>query len=337
MRNKPLKYCLITGMLLYLFLCAVRFISAKPLWLDENFILSNIRELSPPEIFGPLKHAQGFPRVYLFLIQGCARAFSYNIYSLRMLPFACMISSFFIWLSIYKREEGKGIGFLLFILSWCGSYFMSNYSSELKQYSMDVLAAAIFSWFILRQKYFLSAQKIMLSLQAGYLLLPSLVLLSYTGYFFVLLPAYNLILNLKGNKPNKAYLSVYTASLIVCIFLSYHFDLRYTLADQGLRGYWKDYFISTSSVYEFVKSFTEGLRNIFVRWFLERKPVTYIMTIFMPLGLFYMFFSVFKRIKGDKAAILSLGGLALVLLMELFLAGMMKVYPFTGARVTLFM
>ena len=62
-----------------------------------------------------------------------------------------MVLAFFVWLRIYRREEDRGVGYLLFILSWCGSHFMTYYAAEVKQYSGDVLVAALFTLFILSQ------------------------------------------------------------------------------------------------------------------------------------------------------------------------------------------
>lgn len=336
LNGKVLKRLIFLLASLYIILCAINFASGRVLWLDENSILENLRTLSPAQLFGPLKHNQGFPRLYLCLIQNLSIPSGFNVYSLRLLPFVFMLSAFFAWLRIYKEEEGVGAGYVLFILSWCGSHFMTYYSAELKQYSSDVLTAALFTLFILNQKNYLNGRTKELALTVKCALLPSLVLFSYTSYFFVLIPLYNFLLGARDDKRNKFYMWVYLASLVFFAGVSYNFDLKYTLADAGLRSYWNDYFISVSSFSEFLQSFTEGFRNLFARWFLEAKLIRRIMTVFLPFSVYALGFYGWRQIKEDKGAILSLKTLTPVLIGGLALAGILKVYPFTGARITIF-
>ena len=56
-------------LILFLFLCFLHFFSQRPLWLDERFILKNMQELSYPQVFGPLKYSQAFPRLHLLIIK----------------------------------------------------------------------------------------------------------------------------------------------------------------------------------------------------------------------------------------------------------------------------
>lgn len=331
-----LRYFIILGISFFVLLCVLHFASGRALWLDENFILDSLKELKPHQIFGPLKHSQIFPRLYLFAIQKISSIFDYNIFSLRLLPFLFMLFGFYVWLRIYKKKEGIGMGYLLFILSWCGSHLMSYYSAELKQYSMDVFVAALFIYFILNQKNYLKSKKINPWLTAKYLFIPSLILVSYTGYFFILLPLYNLLLSIKYNKRNMFYVYVYLASMLLFLCLSYNFDIKHAAADDISAKYWNDYFISTSSFYTFIKSFGEGLRNLFVKWFDITKITKRIMTLFLPFALYAVARIGVKQIKKDNGLIVSLDSIPFVLIIALFVAGIFKIWPFTGARITLF-
>jgi len=335
--NIPLNYLIVFGICFYLLLCAVHFSSGRPLWLDENSVLENIRDLTPCEIFGPLKNNQGWPRLYLFFVQKVSQVFHYNVYALRSLPFAAMIAAFFLWLRIYRKEEGVGTEYILFILAWCGSHFMTYYAAELKHYSADVLVAALFTWFILTQRKSVEyPKKYGPFLAVGYALLPFLILFSYTGYFFVLIPFYNVLMGIRQDRRNIFYAYVYTAAMLAAVVISYHFDVRYTLSDKALRTYWGDYFISVSSPGAFLSSFTEGIRNLFSRWFIETKLIRRIMTVFLPFALYAIVFGGIRRFKKDKGFIVSLETLTPVLVAGLAAAGVLKIYPFTGARVTLF-
>ena len=335
-KKNTLRYFIIFGILFYVLLCVLHFASGRALWLDENSILENLKTLSPHQIFGFLKHEQGFPRLYLFFVQTLSRPFNYSVYSLRLLPFLFMLAAFFVWLRIYKKEESAGSGYLLFILAWCGSHFMTYYSAELKQYSADVFVVALFALFILNQRNFLKKQKITPLLTAGYLFLPALILISYAGYFLILLPLYNLLLSMRNNRKNMFYACIYLASILLFVGVSYNFDVKYTQATAGMRAYWNDYYISTSSFSAFIQSFSEGFRNLFARWFLETKLVRRVMTIFLPFAVYAAGLHGWKQIKEDRGAILSLKTITPFLIVGLAAAGVLKIYPFTGARVTIF-
>lgn len=63
----------------------------------------------------------------------------------------------------------------------------------------------------------------------------------------------------------------------------------------------------------------------------------HMMTLFMPCALYFSLRQGIKQIKWDKGLLVSLDSIGLVILVILFFAGVLKIYPFTGARVTLFM
>jgi hypothetical protein len=334
--DAPYKYFIAVGMVFFVLLCVVHFASGRPLWLDERSILENITMLQPHELLGPLRHSQAFPHLYLFAVQSVSKVFDYNVYSLRVIPFVLMICAFFTWLRLFRKEEGVGLNYTLFILAWCGSNLMSYYSAELKQYSGDVLIAAIFSLFMLDQRNHLNDQKIRPIVALKYLFMPALVLLSYTANFFVLIPLYNLILNIRHNKKTIPYMCIYLVSTVIFVGLSYYYDARHARVVEDFPVYWNDYFILTTSFSDFIQSFSEGFRNIFVRWFVETSLIRRIMTIFLPFAVYFLAVFGFRRFKEDKGMLLSLKSITPAILIGMMIAGVTKCYPFTGTRVTLF-
>lgn len=320
----------------YLFICLSGFFSRRPPWLDEIYLINNLKELRPWELFGPLRYGQGFPRAYLFIIHNLSSVFNYNVLSLRILPFIFMLTGFGIWLEIFRKARGRGDGYLLFMLCWCGSVYMTYYASEFKHYSADVFAAGVFTYFILKQKESSGLPCLKAGIILQYLFLPLLVLFSYTAYFFILIVAWNLLLLCLRYKRGFLYLAVYLFSAAAVSFISYNADLKYTMSTPALHNYWKGYFISTSSFGGFMTTFWEGLRNIFIKWFWKTPPYTWIMTIFMPFALYYIVRDGIKWFKTDKGLVVALDTITAVLLTALFIAGILQVYPFTAARVTLF-
>ncbi|MDD5356404.1 MAG: hypothetical protein PHY56_07710 [Candidatus Omnitrophica bacterium] len=334
--SRSFPYFIYAAVIYYLFICILHLASRRPPWLDEILLINNLKELSLKEIFGQLRYGQGFPRIYLLIIYKLGKAFNYNVISLRILPFVFMLTGFGLWLGIFRKAVGRGESYLLFILSWCGSIYMTYYAAEFKQYSADVFAAGVFTYFILRQKESVALLRPRISLILQYSSLPFLVLFSYTGYFFIPVVLYNLLLLCVKNKKDFIYLMAYLLSALAVVFISYNLDLKHTLAMPGIKNYWKDYFISLSSPGGFLTSLGEGLRNIFIKWFWKDAPVTWVMTIFMPFGLYYIVSRGIKQFKDDSSFVISLDALAPALLTGLFTAAALQILPFTATRLTIF-
>ena len=312
------------------------YFNARLLWNDEEAVFNNVKQFSVYQLFHEeLVNDQVFPRVYLFLIQAVSKIFDHSRLSLRFLPFVCMLSAFFLWLKIGRRAITDSWAYLVFILSWCASVMLIYYAAELKQYSMDVLAAAIFIWFLYKQKDWESSKK-----KRSYLLilsaLPLLGFFSYPAFFFMLFPLYNMIISKKNLRAIGLPGLCYGASLISVFFISYFFDMRLRHTGVVAEG-WADYFISFSSPGAFFKTFGEGTINLFSRWFAEQpRIIKKISIFFFSLGLINMFHSFFVNFKKNGYYLNSIETLALVIYSESFFFGALKKYPFTVPRTSLF-
>jgi hypothetical protein len=120
----------------------IQYIANRSLWLDEAMLSSNIVNRT---LFGMLQHldyAQGAPVGFLILEKLAVLSFGSNEYSLRLFPLLSGVISLFIFYkvsSIYIRNKAVPFAVLLFSIS----YPLIRYSSEVKQYSTDVLIALI--------------------------------------------------------------------------------------------------------------------------------------------------------------------------------------------------
>src|SRR3989338_9085496 len=183
---------IIITMLWYLSLCLANYFSLRPLWNDEECVLRSLKLFTPARIFNePLVALQVFPRVYLFLIQKISQPFDFHLLALRFFSFVCMLAAFFVWMKIARYEFKNKIDRLAFALSWCASAVLIYYSAELKQYSMDVLAAALFLLFLYNQERF-EKEKPFWLYACTLVSLPVLLLFSYPALFFCFVPLYNL-------------------------------------------------------------------------------------------------------------------------------------------------
>lgn len=332
---KSYRVIIIFCAIIFVALCFFHYFSQRPLWLDENFILQNIQELSFKNILGPLIKNQAFPRIYLIIIKWFSAKFDYVLLSLRFFPLISMIAGFIFWTVNYNKNfSNRWLSFLA-IFSFLSSYYMSYYAAELKPYSMDVLVVGLFAMYLPYQKA-LARKTPSKPFIIATLLLPFTILFSYASFFVFWIVIYNLLyITRKNIKTLPLLISYFLLSLLFFIVV-FNFDLRFSLQHKGLVNYWSDYFLCTDSGYCFFKSFGEGTRKLAVWWFGNSSIFRKIASFFIPFFFISMFFYGIKSLKKNGLRIFDLESLSIVVFLELFILGMLKMYPFTGERVTLF-
>ncbi len=319
----------------FVFLCFFNYLSPRPLWLDERLILENIENSTAKEILGPLKNSQAFPRIYLILIKIFSRGFNYNIFSLRFFPLLSMLAAFFVWARVYKDGFSAQAYFLLALFSFSSSFHLSRYAAEFKPYSMDVLVVGIFCSYLIFQKRYRDKQPSLL-LVATTLLLPFSLFFSYGSFLVFWLVTYNFLPMIKSSGKMLLLAAAYTFMCLLFFSLVYYFDLRHSLNEPGLITYWQDYFVCTDSPYCFFRSFGEGLRKLTVWWFANTDLSRRVASFFIPFFVFSVFGYGIKSLRENKYGLSSINTLGLVVLLELLILGILKKYPFTGERITLF-
>ena len=332
---KYYRFALIFCIFLFVSLCLLHYFSRRPLWLDENFIFDNIKNLKPLELLGPLSNSQAFPRIYLIAISRFAAQFGYDLLALRFFPLLSMLLAFFVWLKVYNIGILDRWEALLASFSIACSYSFSYYASELKQYSMDLLVVGIFCLYLINQKK-LMAEKPSKTFIFITLLLPFTLLLSYGAFFVFWIVIYNFIFMPKRDFKVSAILTAYMLLCFICVAFIYYSDIRHTLSTQALFSYWNDYFISTDSPHFFIRSFSEGVRKLTAWWFGKGKIFIRFGSALIPFFIIPMFIRGIKSLKQNRFMIWEIDSLGLVIFLELFILGMLKKYPFTGGRITLF-
>jgi len=326
---------LISCILWFIFLCFLHYLSARPFWLDENYIFENIETSSSIQLLGPLKNSQAFPRIYLIVIKNFSKVFNYSVLTLRFIPFLSMLGAFFIWIRIYRGAFSNKWHFLLALLPFISSYSLSYYASELKPYSMDVLVSGIFCFYLINQKRFLDKGPLK-TFTVCTLMLPFTLLFSYSSFFLFWIVIYNFLHLVRDNRKALLLLLAYTFISFSLIILIYFFDLRHTLLNGSLFSYWNDYFLCTDSFRCFIKSFGEGLRKLTVFWFGNSTFFRRVGSFFIPLFAFSLFGYGIKSIKKDRFKLITINAIGLVIFFELLILGLVRKYPFTGERITLF-
>lgn len=247
-----------------------------------------------------------------------------------------MLLAFLIWIRIYRKIFSFARDFFLVLLSWVSSYALIYYSSELKQYSLDVLVFACFVLYLIFQQDF-KDKKPSLNFIISTLTLPCLIPLSYSSIFIFWMPLYNFLFLMRSNKKLIFIALGNTILSLFFICLLYFFDLKFGLLSTCLFQYWNGYFLCTDSLYYFIRSFSQGISR-FVVWFFGTQKLLKIAGAFLvPFFLIALFVNGIKFLKKDRFKVFNLDTIGLIAFMELFILSLMKKYPFTGERITLFL
>jgi hypothetical protein len=244
-----------------------------------------------------------------------------------------MLAAFFVWLRVFRHILPGKWQVLLAIFSFASSYRIIYYAAELKPYSMDVLVAGVFCWYLIRQQQLDTGAASKLFI-AGTLLLPFTLALSYSSFFFFWMVIYNFIFIVNKNRQAAILLAAYSFLCLLTVIAIYYLYLRHELA--GDPSGWNNYFLGTESFYSFIKPFGEGVRKLATFWFGNSKFFIRAASFLIPIFLLSLFGYGIRSLKRNKFRILEADSISLVIFLELVVMGILRKYPFTGARVTLF-
>ena len=134
---------LTTFILLGLLISLVDLLHNKSLWLDEACLALNIVSKSYLDLLTPLDDGQVAPIGFLFTEKLLTDVFGSHDWVLRVLPFFSFILSivlfFFLNNRLFKSVKVALLSCALFSLN----FTLINYSTEVKQYSIDVFFAIL--------------------------------------------------------------------------------------------------------------------------------------------------------------------------------------------------
>ncbi len=139
--------------LIGIFLRVRQFAVNRSLWLDEALLSNNITVRSFSGLFRPLDGNQAAPIGFLLVQKALIGLFGNKDFILRLLPLLAGIAALLLMRSLTRVINGEsgGFGGLLALCFFAFSEQLIYYSSEVKQYSCDVLATV--SLTVLALKY----------------------------------------------------------------------------------------------------------------------------------------------------------------------------------------
>lgn len=290
----------------------------KAFWLDEWFILYNIKFLSYAGLFDNLFYSQQFPRVYLCIIKFIAEVFNYNYFSLRIIPFFFQVINillvyFLISKIIYPSHRIKALLFVLFFLAFHTTFF---YFSQLKAYTADIFFTFMSIWFF----FFLSQNYKVISIMSNRYL--GMLFFIFAGLFFsytfpiVFTPIliflfFTALWEIRSGRFSlKPILPI--GVFVLGLVLSYFTDLRFVLSDKGQYANFDMYSIQYTGLTHFIKSLS-NIAWLFTSMFFFDKAfnnytlfLLYLIKIVVLIsalsGFLILSFKYFKKMITEKLA-----------------------------------
>jgi hypothetical protein len=245
MLNSKTKSRLVIGLavaicLVGLFLRAYFFGINRSLWVDEAMLALNIVNRSIADLLKPLDLDQGAPVGFLLLQKAVVSLLGSSDYTLRIIPFVAGLASIPLMYLVSKQYLEKSYALLsigLFALSPALIY----YSSELKQYSIDVLITLIL--LLITSKCL--KEKASPRVFVGLGIAGSLALWVSHSSLFVLAGIFltmGLVFAVQKNSHRLLWLIGLGVVWGINLILLYFINLRYLESNNSLLSYWSNSF-----------------------------------------------------------------------------------------------
>ncbi len=210
----------------------------RSLWLDESSLSLNIIHRSPAELLKPLDYHQGAPILFLLLQKGIVAILGSSELALRLVPLFCGFVSIFLFASLAKWIlKPKAVPFAVALFAISGP--LIYYSSEVKQYSSDVVTALFLCLLarpLVEQKQLSAARIAALALFGAiglWFSQPAIFILAALG----LIACWNLFK--KRDRRNFLQVTVIGAAWALSFVACYLVSLRALHQDHFLLQYWQ--------------------------------------------------------------------------------------------------
>ena len=125
----------------------IQYISNRSLWADEAVLALNIVNRSYSELTQPLDYDQVAPIGFLWIEKFLVNLLGNNEYALRLFPLIVGIISLFIF-AIIARRYLDNLGRVIAILLFSTLSSIVYYSTEVKQYSTDILISLLLCYLL---------------------------------------------------------------------------------------------------------------------------------------------------------------------------------------------
>ena len=247
------KAARITGYVTIAFFLCTGLIAAvaaiQPFWLDEWFIIQNLKFRDSAALWGKLEYMQQFPRLYLQAIKVISGTFNYSYSSLRLPSFIVHSAGVILSLSLGRKLfKGYAPAVFTFVLIYISFKTSLDYFVQVKQYTMEMFLGLVAIWQLISIHQILNRERLSVPHWAMlYMSMAVVTFFSYTYPITAVAMLYIIIMRrvMKQQDPAQDKYNPHIPALIVLsvagIALFYIYDVMYVMHDTGMQEYWKDF------------------------------------------------------------------------------------------------
>jgi hypothetical protein len=212
----------------------------RSLWLDEAMLALNIVNRSFLGLLKPLDYGQGAPIGFLLLQKAVVSFLGSSDYTLRLIPLLAGLASIPLMYSVSRQYE-RGLALYISLGLFALSTRLIYYSSEMKQYSNDVLITLLL--LLIVPKCLEDKAKPHAIVALG--IAGSLAIWISHPSLFVLVGVF-LTLGLAFTKRRDSYHLLWLIGIVgvwgIDLILAYIVSLRHLATNNSLIDYWSNYF-----------------------------------------------------------------------------------------------
>jgi hypothetical protein len=239
MQEKKLRNITIAVMLLGVVLSLIQFLYNRSIWLDEAMLSLNIVNRSYTELLHPLDSMQVAPIGFLLIEKFFSTLMPNSEYGLRIFPLLCFWLSIYFFYQIVTQLLKDVKATLLAVSLFCLNASLIYYSSEVKQYMVDVFISMLLYYFLLKEYKKNTNQYMLLALFGAI----SIFLSNVSVIILFTISAFLIITQLKNKKINYSYLGALFSTWAV-VFSFYYFNFIYNHPSKNtMLAYWGNSFM----------------------------------------------------------------------------------------------
>jgi hypothetical protein len=254
MNNKKVEYNFVISILMFgIYISIFQYLKNRSLWFDESMISLNIINKDIFELLKPLDYNQVAPILFLIL-EKLISYISTSEFALRLLPLICFCISCYLYLKIVRIFFENNYTILFSLSMFVFNITLLYYSSEVKQYMLDV--------FVLILMYYVSLKNYKKEINKYYNLSISgclaIFISNITPIILLTISIYLTTIFLINKKSIfKQYLFVLISWFLTFVFYYYFFIYNHSTHDFMIDWWEKNnsfmpYNIFESDMYEFI-------------------------------------------------------------------------------------